>query len=115
MSSDFRVVLDACVLVNAALRDTLLRLAEPPCSLYLPRWSKDIMEETRRTLEAKLGLTSAQTAHLLQMLELHFPDAWVEGYDRFIPVMANDPKDHQDERGPSRTAFEFEIAGRSRS
>ena len=70
MSSDFQVILDACVLVNAALRDTLLRLAEPPCSLYLPRWSKDIIEETRRTLETKLGLTPAQTAHLLHQLEV---------------------------------------------
>jgi len=30
MISGYQVVLDACVLVNAALRDTLLRLAEPP-------------------------------------------------------------------------------------
>jgi hypothetical protein len=77
MSSDFQVILDACVLVNAALRDTLLRLAEPPCSLYLPRWSRHIIEETRRTLEIKLGLTSTQTAHLLHQLEIHFADAWV--------------------------------------
>jgi hypothetical protein len=93
MSSDFQVILDACVLVNAALRDTLLRLAEPPCSLYLPRWSKDIAEETRRTLETKLGLTPAQTVHLFRQLEIHFSDAWVEGYDAFIPAMANHPKD----------------------
>jgi hypothetical protein len=76
-----------------ALRDTLLRLAEPPCSLYLPRWSKDIIEETRRTLEDKLDLTSAQTAHLFHQLQIHFADAWVEGYDRFISAMANHPKD----------------------
>jgi hypothetical protein len=93
MSSDFQVILDACVLVNAALRDTLLRLAEPPCSLYLPRWSKDIIEETKRTLEGKLDLTLAQTAHLFHQLQIHFADAWVEGYDRFISVMANHPKD----------------------
>ena len=80
-------------MVNAALRDTLLRVAEPPCSLYLPRWSKDIIEETKRTLETKLSLTSAQTAHLLHQLEIHFADAWVEGYDRFIPAMVNHPKD----------------------
>jgi len=30
------VVLDACVLVNFSLRDTLLRMAEPP-KLYGPR------------------------------------------------------------------------------
>jgi hypothetical protein len=30
MTSGYQVVLDACVLVNVALRDTLVRLAEPP-------------------------------------------------------------------------------------
>ncbi len=93
MSSDFQVILDACVLVNASLRDTLLRLAEPPCSLYLPRWSRDIIEETKRTLEIKLGLTPQQTAHLFRQLEIHFADAWVEGYDAFIQAMTNHPKD----------------------
>jgi PIN domain len=93
MSSDFRVILDACVLVNAALRDTLLRLAEPPCSLYLPRWSWDIIEETKRTLEIKLGLTAQQTTHLFRQLEIHFADAWVEGYGAFIQAMTNHPKD----------------------
>jgi hypothetical protein len=63
-----QVVLDACVLVNAALRDTLLRIAEPP-RLYLPRWSKDILEETTRTLEGKLGLTFLQTSHLVAELK----------------------------------------------
>ena len=92
MTSGYQVVLDACVLVNAALRDTLLRLAEPP-HLYLPRWSKDIILETVRTLETKLGVTPAQTAHLVHELELHFADAWVEDYDSLIPAMTNHPKD----------------------
>jgi hypothetical protein len=88
----YQVILDACVLVNAALRDTLLRIAEPP-RLYLPRWSEDIMIETMRTLEIKLGVTQEQTAHLVGELRKHFEDAWVEGYESFIPVMANHPKD----------------------
>lgn len=88
----YQVILDACVLVNAALRDTLLRIAEPP-RLYLPRWSEDIMIETTRTLEIKLGVTQEQTAHLVGELRKHFEDAWVEGYESFIPVMANHPKD----------------------
>ena len=88
----YQVILDACVLVNAALRDTLLRIAEPP-RLYLPRWSEDIMIETTRTLEIKLGVTQEQSAHLVDELRKHFEDAWVEGYESFIPVMANHPKD----------------------
>ena len=74
----YQVILDACVLVNAALRDTLLRIAEPP-RLYLPRWSEEIMAETKRTLETRL--------------RKHFEDAWVEGYESLIPIMANHPKD----------------------
>lgn len=37
-------ILDACVLVRAPLRDTLLRGAEPP-SLYQPLWSEEIIIE----------------------------------------------------------------------
>ena len=92
MTSGYQVVLDACVLVNAALRDTLLRLAEPP-HLYLPRWSKDIMLETVRTLETKLNVTPTQTAHLVHELELYFADAWVEDYEPLISVMTNHFKD----------------------
>jgi predicted nucleic acid-binding protein len=92
MTSGYQVVLDACVLVNAALRDTLLRLAEPP-HLYLPRWSEDIIFEMMRTLETKLNVTPAQTAHLVHELKLHFLDAWVEDYAPLIPAMTNHPKD----------------------
>jgi hypothetical protein len=49
------VVLDACVLVNFSLCDTLLRMAEPP-KLYEPRWSEEIMAETLRTLECEAGM-----------------------------------------------------------
>jgi hypothetical protein len=89
---DYQVILDACVLINAALRDTLLRIAEPP-RLYLPRWSEEIIVETTRTLETKLGMTQEQTAYLVSELRKHFEDAWTEGYEPFIPIMANHPKD----------------------
>lgn len=92
MTSGYQAVLDACVLVNAALRDTLLRLAESP-ALYLPRWSHDIMVETKRTLENRLGCTPKQTQHLEDELWVHFEDAWVVGYEPLIPVMTNHPKD----------------------
>ena len=61
--ADLVVVLDACVLVQAPLRDTLLRLAEHPL-LYVPRWSDDIIAETVRTLEGQFGLAPERTAHL---------------------------------------------------
>lgn len=86
----YQVILDACVLVNAALRDTLLRIAEPP-RLYLPRWSDDIILETTRTLESKMGVTRDQTAYLVDELRKHFEDAWVEGYEPFIPSHGKSP------------------------
>ncbi len=92
MTANSQVVLDACVLVNAALRDTLLRIAEPP-RLYLPRWSKEILDETMRTLEGKLGLSASQTSHLISEMKLHFEDCCIAGYENLIPSMTNDPKD----------------------
>jgi hypothetical protein len=51
--------LDACVLAPMPIADTLLRLAEEP-SFYLPKWSRDILEETKRTL-ARFGYTEPQS------------------------------------------------------
>jgi hypothetical protein len=92
VTSGYQVVLDACVLVNAALRDTLLRIAEPP-RLYLPRWSNDIIDETTRALENKLGYSREQTARLVGQLRVHFEDCWVEGYEQLVPAMTNHHKD----------------------
>jgi hypothetical protein len=73
------VVLDACVLANFSLCDTLLRLAEDP-PLYEPRWSAEIMAETARTLESKLGWPAALTSYFQSELLSHFGDAWVTGH-----------------------------------
>lgn len=86
------VVLDACVLANFSLCDTLLRLAEPP-RLYEPKWSEEIIRETTRTLELKLGWPGPLTAHLEAELRAHFSEAWINGYEPLIPRMANDEKD----------------------
>lgn len=85
------VVLDACVLANFSLCDTLLRLAEP--HLYEPKWSEEIMREAARTLESKLGWPSSLTAYLHAELRAHFGEAWISGYEPLIPRMANDEKD----------------------
>ena len=92
MTADFPAVLDACVLVQAPLRDTLLRLAEPP-RLYVPQWSDEIIAETVRTLENRIGLSAQKTAYLVGQLREHFGDAWVPGYEPLVEQMTNDPKD----------------------
>jgi hypothetical protein len=62
MTSTPLVVLDACVLANFSLCHTILRLAEPP-RLFKPKWSEEIIRETTRTLELKLGWPHSLTAH----------------------------------------------------
>lgn len=92
MTSDFPIVIDASVLVQAAIRDTLLRLSEK--RLFLCRWSDDIIEETTRTLQNKIGLTKQQSEYFVRELQEHFPDAWVEhGYKQLIAAMPVNEKD----------------------
>jgi predicted nucleic acid-binding protein len=67
-------VLDACVLVNAAVRDTLLRLAQK--GIYTPYWSDEIISELVRTLERKMLKTPSQTAQLVEQLRLHFDECF---------------------------------------
>ena len=85
------VVLDACVLVNAAVRDTLLRLAQK--GIYTPYWSDGIIMELVRTLQRKMHKSPGQTAHLVEQLKLHFDDAWIREYESLLPKMQNDLKD----------------------
>jgi len=103
MSGPPPVLLDACVLVNFSLYDTLLRLAEPP-RLYEPRWSQQVIAETTRALEAKLNWPRHLVEHFESELRAHFADAWVEGYGHLIASVA------QRAEGPacscSRGAFE---------
>jgi predicted nucleic acid-binding protein len=86
------VVLDACVLVGAGLRDTLLRLAEAP-ALYAPRWSDDILGEVERTLQSRFGKSIEQSCHLTHQLRESFPEAWVREYSDLIPNLINHQKD----------------------
>jgi predicted nucleic acid-binding protein len=89
---DIVAVLDACVLLPASLRDTLLRLAETP-RLYIPKWSNQIWAEVARNLESRRKLTPERIAHLTEQVQLHFPEALIEGYEKLVVLMTNDPKD----------------------
>jgi predicted nucleic acid-binding protein len=92
MASDFRVVIDANVLMQAAVRDTLLRLSEQ--QLFACRWSDDIIAEVRRNLIGKLKLEEANVDRLVGELRTYFPEAWVDSeYRALIPAMTNHAKD----------------------
>jgi predicted nucleic acid-binding protein len=91
LNSDFPVIIDACVLVQPTVRDTILRLSER--RLFLARWSDDIIAELDRTL-IKFGVPREKVDHLVSEMKEYFPDAWVEpGYKELIPAMKNDEKD----------------------
>ncbi len=86
-----KVILDANVIIPAALRDTLLRAAE--VELYDVYWSEAILDEVQRNL-VKNGLTTAQGAESLTLtLRAFFPNALVTDYENLIPILTNDPKD----------------------
>lgn len=92
MRADFKVVLDACVLANYGVCDLFLRLAETP-RLYLPRWSEEILAETRRTHVGDLGWPERLADSFQAALRSAFPEAMVSGYEPFIEQCKNDPKD----------------------
>ena len=79
MRADYRVVLDACVLIPMPLADTLLRMAEAP-RLYLPKWSQAIMDEVTRNLINKCGVEPEKACRREGELRRHFPEAWIEGF-----------------------------------
>lgn len=92
MRADYHVVLDSCVLIPMPLADTLLRMAEHP-RLYLPKWSRHIIEEVTRNLIEKWGMPAEKARRREEELRKHFPEAWVEGYEPLVDLMTNHPKD----------------------
>jgi len=78
----FPVVFDACVLAPYPLANLLLRLADE--GIYRPLWSQDILIETRRTMVNKLGVPPDKADRRLNMMQEHFVDAEVSGYQELV-------------------------------
>ena len=87
----FPVVFDACVLAPYPLANLLLRLADE--GIYRPLWSQDILIETRRTMVNKLGVPPDKADRRLNMMQEHFVDAEVSGYQELVGAMRNNDKD----------------------
>jgi len=68
-------ILDACVLAQMPLCDTLLRCAEET-GAFRVLWSDETLNEVRRTL-VKFGLSHAKAEHRLEAMQLSFPNACV--------------------------------------
>ena len=82
-----RAVLDANVLLQAALRDTLLRAAE--AVLYVPYWGPTVLAEVEHELPRLIARhTDAvqRAAHLVNQLQLAFPRALVNDDLALVPT-----------------------------
>jgi predicted nucleic acid-binding protein len=89
--SSFGVVLDACVLIPASIRDTLLRAAEK--EMYRLHWSNLILEEVRRNLVKQRMTTEEDAKDLINEMQRFFPESKVHNFEPLIPSMTNDEKD----------------------
>lgn len=82
-STRFVVILDACVLYPAPVRDILLNLAEQ--EIYSPRWSKIIEDEwIRNLLINRPDLKREKLNRTIQAMNNAFPDAMVVDFEELI-------------------------------
>lgn len=90
----FTVVIDACVLYPASLRDLLLRLAAE--YLYRPKWTEEINDEWKRNLLGKRNdITSESLDYTIQEMNRAFKDAEIVNYKQLIKAI--DLPDSDDE------------------
>lgn len=73
------------------VHDTLLRAAA--ADFYQLRWSREILDETERSLRATGTMSADKAARLRAVMEEHFPEALVTDYEPLVGVMQNDVKD----------------------
>src|SRR3954453_8578897 len=81
--NEYIVVLDACGLLPMPLCDTLLRLAEEP-AFYLPRWSRETLDEVRRNL-VRWGYRADQADRRIRSMRAMFEDAEVLRSEASLP------------------------------
>lgn len=86
-------VLDANALYPAPIRDLLLSIAEE--ELFKPVWSATIQDEWIRNLLIKrTDLNRKQLDRTADFMNLAFPDAMIEDYEKWIPeITLKDPDD----------------------
>lgn len=78
--------LDANVLYPALLRDILLRLASQ--NVFRARWSMQVHDEWMSALvRDRPDIPSARMERTRRLMDAHFHDARVEGYEHLIPTI----------------------------
>ena len=85
-SPRFTVILDACVLYPAPIRDNLLNLAD--LEIFSPKWSEIIQEEwIRNLLKNRTDLSKAKLGRTIQAMNVAFPDAEVHSFEEMIGLI----------------------------
>lgn len=91
-SPKFTVVLDACVLYPAPVRDLLLSLANE--GLFTPKWIKIIQDEwVKNLLIKRKDLNKKQLDQTIWAMNVAFPDSNVEHFEELIPGLMLPDKD----------------------
>jgi predicted nucleic acid-binding protein len=86
------VLVDACVLAEAAVSDLLFRLSTAIECIEL-RWSSQIWDETRKTLIRKLGWSPELVDRRIYAATSWFGDSMVVDFEHLIEGCKNHPKD----------------------
>ncbi|OTA14179.1 toxin PIN [Xenorhabdus vietnamensis] len=90
--SPYPVVLDACVLYPARLRDLLMHLGL--AGLYQPKWSDTIQIEWKRNLlRQRPDIQSEALEHTITLMNKALPDANITGFESLIEGLALPDKD----------------------
>ncbi|OAN46090.1 PIN domain-containing protein [Magnetospirillum moscoviense] len=90
MAGRFTVVLDACVLYPAPLRDLLMQLTLS--DLFRARWSEQIHAEWMNNLiEKRPELKREDLERVRDLMNLHARDSLVSGHEPMIDVIENCP------------------------
>ncbi|MDC9606400.1 MULTISPECIES: PIN domain-containing protein [Xenorhabdus] len=90
--SPYPVVLDACVLYPARLRDLLMHLGL--AGLYQPKWSATIQGEWKRNLlKQRPDIKPEMLEHTTALMNKALPDANVTGFESLIEGLRLPDKD----------------------
>ena len=89
--SSLVVILDACVLVPASLRDTLLHTTAG--GLYKVVLTEEILEELRHSLTDDINISAHKTQYFLQTLRKYFHFAFITQHTPLIAAMPVNFKD----------------------
>ena len=89
--NEYEAVVDTCALAPMPLCDTLLRMAEEP-SIFVPRWSRHILEELHRVL-TRFGYSTEQADRRIRVMSKHFEEAEICGYEDLISSMTTPDED----------------------